>query len=82
MPCIAEGVIGNICFVRAVCTATQQWANLAQLFFVLQNEIRIIEESYTNYKTANEESTALAMKFYAAVPTLHERVAAGASFDE
>ncbi|GAU95621.1 hypothetical protein RvY_07210 [Ramazzottius varieornatus] len=47
-----------------------------------QREINTIEESYDNYKKHCYSSTVLAMRFYAAVPQLHERVAAGASFDD
>lgn len=47
-----------------------------------QREINTIEESFDNYKKHSYNSTVLAMKFYAAVPQLHARVAAGASFDD
>ncbi|OQV20709.1 hypothetical protein BV898_05292 [Hypsibius exemplaris] len=47
-----------------------------------QNEISRIDESFNNYKKAHEADTNFAMKFYAAIPMLHERVEAGAAFDD
>ncbi|XP_055357641.1 uncharacterized protein LOC129602600 [Paramacrobiotus metropolitanus] len=55
---------------------------ITQKVLETQKNIKDMEDSFDNYRSTNEEPTILLMKFYASVPKLHEKVAAGAAFDD